>query len=658
MHSKYSLAFATCLVVLLTALETRTAAQRKEAEKPGSPVATIKKSIEPHEKLIREAYDKLVRYHASAITRQNKEARAALRQSQLIGFEFTNFHTGPIQEVLANRYSKLITMPTGEVVTVSHGTYSVNKGPEQVTFTASWTSGSYSTIFDPEWTFSDVLQFEASKYSDVSTYTLYDVKVSLDGKSRSYRAMVLFHDLGRSMGIGSPQFLDQIVDGLNWVWGETRPPYDPAMEDQPPSAPARDSLDLNSADTSLESSESSLYPSSDGGGIDPGVALAGLTTDGLWTARDDTDHASGDHLGTAKFATKCSYAENNRQRCDVTISNFAANDSGTLTDIFQIYVHRGAKDEKLESAFAPIGTNVTCASAAAVAFSSCLIGFECQVNASVTLNFGVGTASATVTGGNLWRAAQAVSNTCNLPPVIAGGCTVPSLNGTCPIGMTVNSSGCCVIGSSGSCSTDFANRCLRFGGDYDFISCTCTGCDTCGGSPIVIDVNGDGISMTGPSDGVQFDLNSNGTRDRLGWLAANSDDAWLVLDRNGNGTIDNGAELFGDLTSQPAAPNKNGFLALAEFDKSSNGGNGDGQIDTQDAIFPSLRLWRDVNHNGVSEPGELFSLASLNVKAIELDFREAKRVDQYGNEFRYRAKVKDTREGSVGRWAWDVFLSH
>jgi hypothetical protein len=51
-------------------------------------------------------------------------------------------------------------------------------------------------------------------------------------------------------------------------------------------------------------------------------------------------------------------------------------------------------------------------------------------------------------------------------------------------------------------------------------------------------------------------------------------------------------------------------------------------------------------------------LASLNVKAFELDFKESKRLDQYGNEFRYRAKVKDTKEGKVGRWAWDVFLAH
>jgi hypothetical protein len=183
--------------------------------------------------------------------------------------------------------------------------------------------------------------------------------------------------------------------------------------------------------------------------------------------------------------------------------------------------------------------------------------------------------------------------------------------------------------------------------------------DFCYSTPILLDVYGNGLSLTSADGGVSFDLNNDGTAEKLSWTASGSDDSWLGLDRNGNGRIDNGSELFGNFTPQPAPPTgslRNGFLALAEYDKYSNGGNADGLITQSDAAFTALRLWSDINHNGLSEPSELIPLSHTGLTTIELAYKTSQRTDEYGNRFTYRARIGDMKGDRIGRWAWDVIL--
>jgi len=175
----------------------------------------------------------------------------------------------------------------------------------------------------------------------------------------------------------------------------------------------------------------------------------------------------------------------------------------------------------------------------------------------------------------------------------------------------------------------------------------------CPTTPVIIDVKNQGFHLTSMAGGVKFTFGENLLQ--TSWTDPSYSNAWLALDRNGNGKIDNATELFSEFTPQPSSSQPNGYKALAVFDDPRNGGNGNGRIDPGDAVWPSLRLWIDSNHNGISEPSELISLTEAGIFSIDLNYALSTMTDQFGNVFRYVAQVQD-QYGRQDPLCYDVLL--
>lgn len=140
--------------------------------------------------------------------------------------------------------------------------------------------------------------------------------------------------------------------------------------------------------------------------------------------------------------------------------------------------------------------------------------------------------------------------------------------------------------------------------------------------PLIIDLGETGIELRSLEHGVNFDLDNNGFAEKTAWIG--TEDGFLALDRNGNGSIDNGGELFGDqVILKDGSKSESGFEALAELDD-----NGDGIIDNKDSAFANLRVWIDANHNGKSDSNELKTLNETGIISISLEHSEVSIVDE------------------------------
>jgi len=173
-------------------------------------------------------------------------------------------------------------------------------------------------------------------------------------------------------------------------------------------------------------------------------------------------------------------------------------------------------------------------------------------------------------------------------------------------------------------------------------------------SPIVLNLDNGQYELTGKESPVFFDITGTGTKLPIGWTAAGTNQAFLWMDRDHDGVVSGGAELFGTATvlknGHRAA---NGFEALREFDT-----NGDLVIDAKDSVWPQLLLWTDRNHDGISQPGEITRLSDSPVRSINLTYHWTGRRDAHGNTFRYEGLIslstggKDSRQQPV----YDIFF--
>jgi Ca2+-binding RTX toxin-like protein len=158
--------------------------------------------------------------------------------------------------------------------------------------------------------------------------------------------------------------------------------------------------------------------------------------------------------------------------------------------------------------------------------------------------------------------------------------------------------------------------------------------------PLILDLGGNGIKIVPLSAGILFDTNNDGIKTNTAWV--NAEDALLVWDRNNNGQIDSGKELFGDETilsnGKKAA---HGFMALKDLD------NGDNVFNANDTLYPNLRIWKDLNQDGISQANELKTLVESGIQSIDLSSEETS--VSYGDALLTQSGYFSRTDGSSGQ---------
>jgi hypothetical protein len=620
------------------------------------PTARAQRQIPREEAIVRTTYAKLAyavkigAIHEVLVKSRNPglaELEDRLSAKEL-KFELSNFSSGPLTAIYKRNFADLVTKPAGEdVLDVGTGTYNFTEDVEekrevrQTSETGAQANWSAGQNLAQDWNvpFEQMLPgTDAQNRTKYDRYASYRVTVSFEGRSRSYNAMFLF-----GSGDVPVLALDNVTNNSALTGLVDKSLYPAVLLESPVARKAGVADWLRShqvRDPACRSGERQVC--CDPGSLTCGVAAADISATldkpisrSLRPSR--TLSANARAGGSPRLLAVSARIPSPRiivacEDYDFTRNGLLANHSGTEE-------HTSGSHSWHDQ---PVG--------------SCAYTGPSQGPCTATVTAQSTGVSVSETGG-----------------VTAGICHVKNFNfvdgsaiGSSPTAST-NAAAVivsCTTGCNCTSTITFSGQNPTFPmpnlwNKNNPFAITCQARSATSGTPIIIDTTGRGFHLTSQQDGVMFDLAGTGRPIQISWTDGISGNAFLALDRNGNGVIDSGKELFGNYTDQPQSDDPNGFLALAVFDDPASGGNADGVIDQHDRIWPQLRAWIDENHDGVSQPDELYNLSDVGVYSISLRYTHLRRYDQYGNLFRYKGTLNpegEPRRDRVDRVVYDVFL--
>jgi hypothetical protein len=521
-----------------------------------------------------------------------------------VSFRLRSFETVPVAAYDSIPLLDAATLPGGRTLSIARASYGTSWSDEKrVQYRPRWIdwpsyletdAGRRSAARTLGESYRGLLDRQPDRAREVGR-TFYEVHAESAGESRAYRAAFVWLT-PRNPEDGDLEFMviDHVSGAIDQALVETLP-VGSRTDLSPP--PRRAAVAPPLFRGGIPAPDAAIGVTCR---VDDGSAAGSFSEDKhRYTA---TDHVSGGHGPFARVRWACSCGVDCAQTCSGSMEggHEACQEAGEVSGLCHALstISYDFEDDHTSNA-SSTGSPAKCDVAMGCAWKACA---DCDCGTlSISVGYSGSSVSYTTSPPDAHRVTLAASHECN-------SCQLEEPNDP---------------GGPGSPDDDIP------GG----VSCT----------PLLIDLDRRGFRLTGLEAPVAFDLDADGEMEMVSWTHANSGDAFLVWDRNGNGVVDDGIELFGNETPQPTlvegAP-LNGYAALYGLDVPWMGGNADGRLSAEDERFDVLRLWIDANHDGISQAGELHTLDEYGIVALAYDYKTSRRRDRHGNEFRYRSHVE------------------